>query len=749
VARTHSLALAPLTSPKVAPQATRSLASLSTSWRYSPSGSRDLRLDFLRGFAVFAMAVDHIGGASPFHLLSGGNRFFVSAAEAFVFISGVTVGMVYARMAVVGMGRICVRAFGRAWTLYTIAVWLGLAAAAGSAVFGLPKGAAFAAEPGRFVLDVVFLRRTFYLVDVMLLYAFLMCLVPVMMMLLRRGQGWLLLAGSVTLWGAYQVWPERVVLPWEITDYRTFPLAAWQVLFVPAVVLGYHREAVGRAFAKIPRPALPGGWLLPVATAFGLMVWLHLTNAAVVDYWRGPGAGARLLDAWFNKAALPAPRLLACAVVFTFGWQLATRYWIPLVRTAGGFFLTFGRSALYAFSAHVVAASVLEIIIFRWRGEVPLTSPESFLVQGMMLAAVWGATRTRFLKREVQWLGRPPVHLALVPGQGLNWQPAGALFAIGLLFLTASVDFGRESTEIAAAGASSARRTTYNNPVTTVTPPRASVKQWTQATADEVVNPVAAPSFFRTQGDLSDQQMFSPALNQTVPYAIYLPAEYFTHPTSRFPVLYMLHGAGGRYTEWSTYGLTDIASNMIASGEIRTMIIVMPEGGRGYWADGFSGLGEDWGTYVVNDLVPHIDATYRTLPAASERAIGGLSRGGFGALYLAFTHPDVFGIVGAHSPSLPDYGGIDYPVITAAQFDAYDPIALAARLDPADAPKIRIDIGIADDWRPAVEMLDRTLTAHGIPHTLVEGEGGHLQEYWTANSEDYLRYYAGAFGPTN
>lgn len=179
------------------------------------------------------------------------------------------------------------------------------------------------------------------------------------------------------------------------------------------------------------------------------------------------------------------------------------------------------------------------------------------------------------------------------------------------------------------------------------------------------------------------------------------------------------------------------------------MIIVMPEGGRGYWADGFSGLGEDWATYVVNDLVPHIDATYRTLPAPSERAIGGLSRGGFGALYLAFTHPDVFGIAGAHSPSLPDYGGIEYPVITAAQFGAYDPIALAARLDPADAPKIRLDIGLADDWRPAVEILDRTLTAHGIPHTLVEGEGGHLQEYWTANSEDYLRYYSGAFGPTH
>src|SRR3954453_18188865 len=68
-------------------------------WRYAPGGKRGLRLDLLRGFAVFAMVVDHIGGASWLYALSGGNRFFVSAAEGFVFISGVTVGIVYGGVA--------------------------------------------------------------------------------------------------------------------------------------------------------------------------------------------------------------------------------------------------------------------------------------------------------------------------------------------------------------------------------------------------------------------------------------------------------------------------------------------------------------------------------------------------------------------------------------------------------------------------------------------------------------------------
>src|ERR687884_1394995 len=65
-------------------------------WAYPPgSGRRDLRLDLLRGFAVFAMVVDHFGGRSFLTFLTGGNEFLVSAAEGFVFLSGFVMGMVY------------------------------------------------------------------------------------------------------------------------------------------------------------------------------------------------------------------------------------------------------------------------------------------------------------------------------------------------------------------------------------------------------------------------------------------------------------------------------------------------------------------------------------------------------------------------------------------------------------------------------------------------------------------------------
>src|SRR6478672_2178664 len=62
---------------------------------YPLAEKRDLRLDLLRGFCVFAMVVDHIGGSSWLYTLTGGNRWLVSAAEGFVFLSGLTMGLVY------------------------------------------------------------------------------------------------------------------------------------------------------------------------------------------------------------------------------------------------------------------------------------------------------------------------------------------------------------------------------------------------------------------------------------------------------------------------------------------------------------------------------------------------------------------------------------------------------------------------------------------------------------------------------
>src|SRR5947207_14353402 len=77
----------------------KSLASALSSWAYSGEVGRDLRIDLLRGLAVLAMVIDHLAGPSRLYLITGGNRFYTSAAEGFIFLSGLTVGFAYRHIA--------------------------------------------------------------------------------------------------------------------------------------------------------------------------------------------------------------------------------------------------------------------------------------------------------------------------------------------------------------------------------------------------------------------------------------------------------------------------------------------------------------------------------------------------------------------------------------------------------------------------------------------------------------------------
>lgn len=716
-------------------------------WRYGSGSGRDLRLDFLRGFAVFAMAVDHVGGESPLRILSGGNRFFVSAAEAFLFISGVTVGIVYSgRLGASGMRAVFGRAWGRAWTLYCVSVWLALVYAAAAAAAGTAHGAPFAADPARFVADVLTLQRSYYLAEVMLLYAFLMVLAPGAVFLLRRGFWPLVAGGSVSLWLAFQVSGASLVLPWQITDFQAFPLAAWQVLFFSGLLLGYYRSSLRRAAQHVWMPGF--GF---AAAGFGTLLWLHLTNAGALDRWLGSDGGARLLDSWFDKTTLPLPRLLAAAIVFWFAWQLVTISWRPLRATAGRALLPLGKSALYAYSAHVLASCAIEVAEQQW-GAVPDGPAFSFGIQLALLAFLWAATSRHFLERPAKWLGRSPISMA---GSGLGFRPAPTLFAAGLL-LGAS-GFGMQSTGSATADAAE-RRAAYANPVTTVVPPRASLKPEMAPVSSALEATASGPEPIPTttadistefgvlHGTLTEGVLWSEALGEWMPYSIYLPPSYGLESGRSYPVLYMLHGVAGSYIEWPGFGVAAITDEMMAGGKIGEMIVVFPEGGRGYWVDGLSGAGEEWTTYMVSDVVPFIDGKYRTMQKPASRAIGGISRGAYGALYLAFTHPEVWGVVGAHSPALPTVTGIESALVNATQYAVIDPVELARKLDPRQAPEIWIDAGDEDYWLPGARLLESVLTARGVAHEYSTAPGEHGSDYWIARAPEYMEFYEGALG---
>jgi S-formylglutathione hydrolase FrmB len=192
---------------------------------------------------------------------------------------------------------------------------------------------------------------------------------------------------------------------------------------------------------------------------------------------------------------------------------------------------------------------------------------------------------------------------------------------------------------------------------------------------------------------------------------------------------------------------------MIKAGEIAPLLIVLPQGDQSYWVDHANG-GPKWGQYTAEDVVAEIDANWRTVPDRDHRAIGGLSMGAHGALQLAMRYPDVFGTVGAHSPTLRDYeDSLDWfgPGLfgDAEWFSEHDPLSLVeAHPDVARRLTIWLDVGDGDlTWRPPVVDLHEHLTALGVPHQFHVLSGHHNgDDYWSVHSAEYLRFYNSALG---
>ena len=247
------------------------------------------------------------------------------------------------------------------------------------------------------------------------------------------------------------------------------------------------------------------------------------------------------------------------------------------------------------------------------------------------------------------------------------------------------------------------------------------------------------------QGLLLDDRLDSPIIGESFVYRIYLPPDYMQVPERRYPVLYMLHGTGGNYTEWTDSFLTEQIDRMIAADEIQPMIVVMPDDGEStYFANWDNG--PRWGDYITDDVVSTIDDRYRTLAGPAARAIGGLSMGGLGALNLAFQHPDVFGVVGANSPSIrlePDPG---LWFLTGQNFWEHNPLWLAQHQAGLESLRIWVDVGTDDNWLPNIEALHTVLVNEGLHVEWHEFPGPHEAAYWIDHVPDYLRFYNDALG---
>lgn len=264
--------------------------------------------------------------------------------------------------------------------------------------------------------------------------------------------------------------------------------------------------------------------------------------------------------------------------------------------------------------------------------------------------------------------------------------------------------------------------TPYISPTATL-PPTATP----QPTAAPSPTPTLSPTPCTAAGRV-ETGVFTSRAGGQMAYRIYLPPCY-GETDHTYPALYMLPGNNQTEAIWDSLGLDEVAESAIQSGQIPPQIIVMPAGG--WIALNSSGGPYSYESVIIDDLIPFVEANYCAWPEGNGRAIGGLSRGGYWALEIAFRHPEQFASVGGHSASLLD---------VAAGPDL-NPQYTALNRDLGNL-RIYLDIGENDGGIYNTRKLHEGLIAHNIPHTWVLNPGGHNSTYWMAHLQEYLDWYS-------
>ncbi|WKZ60942.1 MAG: alpha/beta hydrolase-fold protein [Cyclobacteriaceae bacterium] len=261
----------------------------------------------------------------------------------------------------------------------------------------------------------------------------------------------------------------------------------------------------------------------------------------------------------------------------------------------------------------------------------------------------------------------------------------------------------------------------------------------------------------------------SKILSQEVKYSIILPEDYYTSKTSKYPVVYLLHGLGDNESSWLEYGrVNQFTDGAIKNGDIVPMIFVMPEGFRTYYVNDYAGkfLYEDM---FIKELIPFIDKQYRTIPDKDHRATMGYSMGGFGALVLPLKNPDVFTISVPLSISVRTddqyetersdkwneqwgrlFGGVGKSgeERITEYYKQHSPFHIFRQSDLSKYKNLKLYIDNGDDeytLAKSNEELHILLRDRNFPHEFRIRNGGHEFSYWRAAMPNGFRFISDAF----
>jgi len=280
------------------------------------------------------------------------------------------------------------------------------------------------------------------------------------------------------------------------------------------------------------------------------------------------------------------------------------------------------------------------------------------------------------------------------------------------------------------------------------------------------VRPLAAQDALLQGRVLEGLQLGSPILGKAVNYAVYLPPDYETSKR-RYPVVYLLHGYTDDESGWIQFGEVQAAADRaIAAREIPSMIIAMPDGGVAWYINDYQNKVR-FEDMLVQEFIPHIDATFRTRPKREFRGVSGLSMGGWGTLVYALRHPDLFAACAAFSAGVwtdeeivgmkqgvwdevvgPVFGpGLTGRDRLTPHFRSYSPLELAKTLPEESLKKVRyyIDCGDDDFLFKGNVALSVILHDRKIPHEFRVRDGAHTWAYWRTGLVDGLAFIGASF----
>ena len=355
---------------------------------YIKSNGRDLRLDFLRGFFIIVMIIDHIAGKSPLYYITFGDSFFTSAAEGFFLISGIVAGLVYAKVIQRnGLWSAIKKSWFRAVTIYLVTISLSLSVLiAGS---NIQPSLINDIQPGttiQMLFGLLLLKSSYYLSHVLVIYALLFLIFPVILLLLRFGKTWLLFLLTIGYYIISQVFPTIHWFP--IYTFMEFPGVL--LLFSLGVAIGYL-HILENLQQKIYKRWL---WLFGMCVFLLIMLW-NLDNPGISNlHVQIPSSLTDKISLFFDKPSVAPGRFLASFITFGFLYLAITFSWRRINRLFGWLILSFGQNSLVAFAIHVILCMVY--IIF---SAIVTYNSDSFWLNGLFqligVLLTWGLVNSR------------------------------------------------------------------------------------------------------------------------------------------------------------------------------------------------------------------------------------------------------------------------------------------------------------------------------------------------------------------